>query len=206
MDDNTTVTELKKHIEVFCNEREWNTFHNPKDLSRRIYEEAGELLECFENPCENDEMPNELADITFNVLRFFQKYGVDLSSALYETIDGNGIGVDEETNISGLKSAVAQSCRADYWLNNPYSAARAIKEDSERFLNYFGAMSESESEDPFLKREISVYLADIFAKILGLADRSGINLSGAFYSKMEKNKEKYSPDKSRGTDLKYTRL
>lgn len=205
-DKETTIAELKEYIGIICNERWWNHFHNPKDLSRRIYEEAVEILECFKDPCGSDKLPNEIADITFNVLRYFQKYGVDLASTLHGITDESITGTDNETNIAQLKSSVAQSCGNDYWFRDQYYAARAIIEESEMFVNYFSTMSESESETPFLKREISVYLADIFAKILGLADRSGINLPEAFYSKMEKNKKKYSADKSRGTALKYTML
>lgn len=205
MDDKeTTVAELKKYIGPICNEREWNRFHNPKDLSRRIYKEAREILECFENPCGSEEIPNELGDITFNALRFFQKYDVDLASTLHKVTDESITGTDSETNIAELKSIVAQSCGNDYWFKDPYNAARAIIEESEMFVNYFSTMHESESENPFLKKEISVYLAEIFAKILGLADRSGINLSEVFYSKMEKNKKKYSAEESRGNALKYT--
>jgi hypothetical protein len=44
------MTENKEIIEAllkFRNERDWEQFHNPKDLALAINVEAGELLELF---------------------------------------------------------------------------------------------------------------------------------------------------------------
>lgn len=35
-------------INKFNDERDWNKFHNPKDLAISISLEANELLECFQ--------------------------------------------------------------------------------------------------------------------------------------------------------------
>ncbi len=41
------VTELIEALIEFRNEREWNQFHNPKDLAIALNIKAGELLEFF---------------------------------------------------------------------------------------------------------------------------------------------------------------
>ena len=43
-DRSTTITELKKIVEDFVNERDWSQFHNPKNLSMALAIEASELM------------------------------------------------------------------------------------------------------------------------------------------------------------------
>ncbi|MBI4438799.1 nucleotide pyrophosphohydrolase, partial [Candidatus Woesearchaeota archaeon] len=47
MDDKVTIKELKEKIRVFCEERDWDQFHNAKDLAIGIVTEAAELLDHF---------------------------------------------------------------------------------------------------------------------------------------------------------------
>ena len=44
VDNDTTVNELKDLVRQFCEERNLDQFHNPKDLAIGIITEAGELL------------------------------------------------------------------------------------------------------------------------------------------------------------------
>ena len=46
-DKNTNVFELKELMREFRDERDWEKFHNVKDLAVAISVEAGELLELF---------------------------------------------------------------------------------------------------------------------------------------------------------------
>ena len=46
-DRSTTITELKKIVEDFVNERDWSQFHNPKNLSMALAIEASELMDIF---------------------------------------------------------------------------------------------------------------------------------------------------------------
>jgi|GEM_PF-2021699 len=210
MDDYISVQDLKEYIKIFCDMRGWSVFHNPQDLARRIYEESGELLDCFQDNSryEARKIEEELADLSFNVLRYFQKYDVDLTTTLCELMDTEATfydlmqpektlpaKTDSETDVADLKSVVKSFCENDFWYSSPYRTAQNIREDSKIFLDYFGKqISENESENPFLEREISFYLADIFAIILGLAGSCGIDLSAAFYRKMQETGEKYAPE------------
>lgn len=47
MNDKSTLLELKKMVEQFCVDRDWDQFHNPKDLAIGISTEANELLDHF---------------------------------------------------------------------------------------------------------------------------------------------------------------
>ena len=57
---------LLKRIDAFNNERNWNQFHSPVNLSKSISIEAGELLECFQWSNDNynlEDVKEELADV-----------------------------------------------------------------------------------------------------------------------------------------------
>ena len=47
MDSDTTVENMKEIVKKFCAERDWDRFHNPKDLSIGIVTEGSELLSLF---------------------------------------------------------------------------------------------------------------------------------------------------------------
>ena len=53
-DRTTTVNELRELVQQFVDERDWNTFHNPKNLSMSLAIEAGELMEHFRTRIDNE--------------------------------------------------------------------------------------------------------------------------------------------------------
>ena len=95
MDDrSTTITELKKIVEDFVNERDWSQFHNPKNLSMALSIEASELLDIFKwntiQECESmmsekntrQDATDELADIMIYALAFSNRNNINISSAI----------------------------------------------------------------------------------------------------------------------------
>jgi len=88
-------------VKNFSEERDWDQFHNAKDLAIGIVTEASELLETFRFKSErevealfNDEssakkIRDELADIFYFALRLAQKYNIDVSKSLDEKIKDN---------------------------------------------------------------------------------------------------------------------
>jgi len=48
MDRATTVAQLKRLVERFVRERDWEQFHTPKNLSMGLAVEAAELMELFQ--------------------------------------------------------------------------------------------------------------------------------------------------------------
>ncbi len=47
MDDKTNIKQLKEMVKAFCEERDWDQYHNAKDLAIGIITESSELLEHF---------------------------------------------------------------------------------------------------------------------------------------------------------------
>ncbi len=90
-DSETTVDELKGKVRKFCEDREWDQYHNAKDLAIDIITEAAELLEPFRfksaqeveeimnDPIRSHMVKEELADVAIGVLRLAQRYKIDLS-------------------------------------------------------------------------------------------------------------------------------
>ena len=102
MDDAaTSVSELKQMVRRFSEERDWDQFHNAKDLAIGIVTEASELLQAFRfktneevegmlrDDSRSKEVRDELADIFYFALRLAQRYGIDVSKSLEEKIRDN---------------------------------------------------------------------------------------------------------------------
>ena len=74
----------------FRNERDWEQFHNSKDLAIAISIEANELLEQFlwkeEEGANRDKIKEELADVFLFGLLLAHKHGFDLKEILLEKI------------------------------------------------------------------------------------------------------------------------
>jgi len=101
MDDKTNIKQLKEMVKAFCEERDWDQYHNAKDLAIGIITESSELLEhfrfksgtevddLFKEKLKKDEISEELADVLFFILRFAEKYHIDLSDELKKKLDKN---------------------------------------------------------------------------------------------------------------------
>jgi NTP pyrophosphatase (non-canonical NTP hydrolase) len=86
--------EIIEALLKFRNERDWEQFHNPKDLALAINVEAGELLELFlwKNSDEADtaKVKEELADIFAYGFLLANKYQLDIKEIVLEKIKKNG--------------------------------------------------------------------------------------------------------------------
>lgn len=103
MDDKTTIKELKGKVKKFCEDRDWDQYHSPKELAIGAITESSELLEHFrfksnkqmeemlKDPEKRKEIGEELADIMFFILRFAHMYGFDLSKEIEAKIKKNEI-------------------------------------------------------------------------------------------------------------------
>lgn len=101
MDDKTNIHTLKEKVRKFCEARDWDQYHNAKDLSIGIITEASEILEHFrfksneevEDLLSSDkkkcEISEEMADVLYFLLRMAQIYDIDLSEALTKKIKKN---------------------------------------------------------------------------------------------------------------------
>ncbi len=100
-DQTTTVAELRQWIADFVAEREWEVYHDPKNLSMSIAIEAAELMEHFQWLRSEElaglardeklraEITDELADVLAFSIAMANVLGIDLSAALRQKIVKN---------------------------------------------------------------------------------------------------------------------
>jgi NTP pyrophosphatase (non-canonical NTP hydrolase) len=87
------LEEIIEKLIKFRDERDWEQFHNSKDLSLAISVEAGELLELFlwknAEEVNKEKLKEELADILAFTLLLANKHGLDIKEILTEKIQSN---------------------------------------------------------------------------------------------------------------------
>ena len=100
-DSSTPIETSKERVRPFCEARDWDKFHNAKDLAIGISMEAAVLLEHFrfqsetevqqilDDPVRRKEIQDELADVLIFVLRFGQRFEFDLTNALLDKLAQN---------------------------------------------------------------------------------------------------------------------
>lgn len=85
--------EIIQTLLKFRNERDWEQFHNPKDLALAISIEAGELLELFlwknAEDANKEKVKEELADIFSFAFLLAEKYEFDVKDIVLEKIKTN---------------------------------------------------------------------------------------------------------------------
>ena len=88
------MEEIIEKLKIFRDERDWEQFHNPKDLALAINVEAGELLEEFlwkeSKDADKEKVKEELADIFAYAFLLADKYGFDVKNIVQEKIKKNG--------------------------------------------------------------------------------------------------------------------
>lgn len=95
-DRETTIAELKKHIQGFSDARGWRKNQNAKDLVMALSVEAAELAEIFmwlhsddadsvkNNPLEYRHLQEELADVFWYTCHICEHFDIDLAKAVEE--------------------------------------------------------------------------------------------------------------------------
>ncbi len=90
---------LKAKLQAFADERDWDQFHSPKNLSMALSVEASELVECFQwlteaqsknlSPEQRQAVIDEMADVQIYLLRLATKLNVNLLDAAEQKIVKN---------------------------------------------------------------------------------------------------------------------
>ena len=84
------LEELNKEIKNFVDERDWNQFHSPANLSKSISIEANELLECFQWDETNynlDDVKEELADVINYCIQMAQVLNLDIYQIVKDKLE-----------------------------------------------------------------------------------------------------------------------
>ena len=100
-DEATTVAEIKSRVLVFAQERDWEQFHAPKNLSMALAAEAGELMDHFlwasseesremvNDPVKRAKIEEELSDVIIYALEFANMTGIDVAAAIERKMAAN---------------------------------------------------------------------------------------------------------------------
>jgi len=92
------ITDIQKKLQKFAEERNWDQFHSPKNLSMALAAEAAELLEIFQwlteeqskelvkNEKEMALVREEAADVFIYLARLADKLGIDIEEEVKKKI------------------------------------------------------------------------------------------------------------------------
>jgi dCTP diphosphatase len=99
----TSLQDLRRSLQVFCTERDWEQFHTPRNLLLALVGEIGELSELFQwrgevesmltdwNDADKKHLGEELADCLLYLVRLSDRCGVDLAEAALKKIEKNRV-------------------------------------------------------------------------------------------------------------------
>jgi NTP pyrophosphatase (non-canonical NTP hydrolase) len=87
------LSDVTERLRIFAAEREWERFHDPKNLAMALAAEAGELLEVFQwkttdevrgglERADLSAASEELADVLIYLIRLVDVLDIDLASAV----------------------------------------------------------------------------------------------------------------------------
>lgn len=87
------LEELRQAIVKFTQERDWDQFHNGKDLALALSIEAGELNEAFlwkeAKDVNVEKVKEELADIFNYAILIADKYDLDIKQIVLDKLNRN---------------------------------------------------------------------------------------------------------------------
>ena len=97
--ENSEISALKEKLRKFANDRDWDQFHSPKNLSMALSVEVAEIVEHFQwlteeqsNNLSQDKLTDiesELADTFIYLIRLADQLGIDLLEAAKNKININ---------------------------------------------------------------------------------------------------------------------
>lgn len=89
----TDLEELREAIVAFTRERDWDQFHDGKNLAIALSLEASELLETFlwkdAQDAKVDKIKEELADVVNYAILIADKYNLDIKQIVLDKLAKN---------------------------------------------------------------------------------------------------------------------
>jgi len=95
------LEELTKRIKEFNKERDWDQYHNPKDILVALVSEVGELADCYRwlsaeemkeihsDAEKKKKVEEEIADIMMYLIMLAYKTDIDILSAVEKKLEKN---------------------------------------------------------------------------------------------------------------------
>ncbi|HJL03891.1 MAG TPA: nucleotide pyrophosphohydrolase [Polyangiaceae bacterium LLY-WYZ-15_(1-7)] len=92
---------MLEDIRAFVREREWEPFHDPKNLAMAVASEAGELLSELRwvpgdeadahcrDPAHREAIADEIADVAATLFMLADRIGLDLPAAVHAKMEKN---------------------------------------------------------------------------------------------------------------------
>ena len=94
-----SLQDLRRRLQAFVDERDWQQFHSPKNLAMAMIVEAGELVEHFQwmteqqshelSPGQKEQVAHEIADTFVYLLRIADVLGIDIIDAANRKLEIN---------------------------------------------------------------------------------------------------------------------
>ncbi|MCI5211989.1 MAG: nucleotide pyrophosphohydrolase [Candidatus Electrothrix sp. ATG2] len=95
-----SLAELTVAVSTFAEQRDWDQFHSPKNLSMALIVEAAELVEHFQwlspqqsnklSEEQHDAVAMEMADVLIYLVRMAERLDIDLLEAAQKKLELNG--------------------------------------------------------------------------------------------------------------------
>ena len=99
MIDERVLANLAEELRTFADERDWNQFHSPKNLTMALSVEASEIMEHFQwlteeqssalPPEKIQQVREEIGDVLIYLTRLADKLGIDPLKAAFEKLEVN---------------------------------------------------------------------------------------------------------------------
>ena len=93
MENKSDLEELRERIVSFTRERDWDQFHDGKNLAIALSLEASELLEAFlwkdAGDVKVEKVKEELADVVNYAILIADKYDLDLKRIVLDKLERN---------------------------------------------------------------------------------------------------------------------
>ncbi|MCK5884357.1 MAG: nucleotide pyrophosphohydrolase [Bacteriovoracaceae bacterium] len=101
MSEKLDLGKIKKYLEDYAKARDWEQFHNPKNIAMALSVEASELVELFQwltpeqalaiknDPAKLNHVSDELADILSYTILMSKYLGINLEEALDNKLEKN---------------------------------------------------------------------------------------------------------------------
>jgi dCTP diphosphatase len=105
----TPLDELRAELRAFVAARDWQQFHDPKNLAMLVASEAGELLAEYRwvrsedadahsrEPAARERIAAEVADVGIGLVLLCDRIGMDLVEAMRTKLAKNRVRYPEET-------------------------------------------------------------------------------------------------------------
>ncbi len=89
------IEQIIEEIKLFRDERDWDKYHDAKNLAICLSVESSELLEIFlwkeVNDVDSNKVKQELADVFYSAFLLADKYGLDVLEIVREKLKENKV-------------------------------------------------------------------------------------------------------------------